>query len=47
MAFLDIHPRNPGHTLLIPMVHATSLADLPESTGGHMFVIAISVGLAV
>ena len=39
-AFMDIHPLVDGHLLVIPNVHATYLADLPEETGAHMFRIA-------
>ncbi len=30
MAFLDVRPLVPGHTLLVPKVHHETLADLPE-----------------
>ncbi len=30
LAFLDIHPLAPGHTMVIPKVHASTLADLPK-----------------
>ncbi len=30
MAFLDIHPRAPGHALVIPKYHAATLGELPE-----------------
>jgi len=31
MAFLDIHPVNAGHTLVVPKVHATNIFDIsPE-----------------
>lgn len=39
LAFLDIQPVNPGHVLVIPKVHAASLADLEPSTGGHLFQV--------
>jgi histidine triad (HIT) family protein len=39
-AFMDIQPVNPGHLLVIPIRHASSLADLDEDTGAHMFRIA-------
>ena len=29
LAFLDIHPVNPGHTLVIPKEHHTDLLDTP------------------
>ena len=31
VAFLDISPRNPGHTLVIPKKHYGSILDIPES----------------
>jgi histidine triad (HIT) family protein len=39
-AFLDIQPVNPGHIDVVPNAHASCLADLPEETGAHMFVVA-------
>ncbi|MDF1501223.1 MAG: HIT family protein [Anaerolineales bacterium] len=46
-AFLDIHPVNPGHTLVIPNVHAASIQDIPDDICGWMFVIGrdIDAGL--
>lgn len=32
MAFLDMHPINPGHTLIIPKKHATNVYDIPKET---------------
>ena len=32
IAFLDIHPVNPGHTLIIPRFHATNIYDIPKPT---------------
>lgn len=31
LAFLDIHPRNPGHTLLIPKKHYRWVWDIKEN----------------
>ncbi len=40
IAFLDLHPINPGHTLIIPKVHCQSLTELsPE-----LFVKVSEVG---
>jgi histidine triad (HIT) family protein len=33
VAFLDINPMTPGHTLVVPRVHAAGLADLDVETG--------------
>lgn len=30
IAFLDIHPRAPGHTMVIPKGHSATLIELPE-----------------
>ncbi len=35
-AFLDVMPRSPGHTLVIPKVKATGLTDIPESDLGRL-----------
>jgi len=43
LAFMDIHPVNPGHALVIPKNHATYLADLPANIGGEMFQAAMQV----
>lgn len=47
MAFLDIHPRNPGHTLVIPVAHYACLAELPESIRARMFTLAQHVVAAI
>ncbi|MDP3958175.1 MAG: HIT family protein, partial [bacterium] len=31
-AFLDIHPNNPGHTLIIPKHHAENIFDIEETS---------------
>ncbi|WP_435022023.1 HIT family protein [Tundrisphaera sp. TA3] len=43
VAFLDIHPVNPGHVLLVPKVHHATLADLPEDAASA--VAALMPGL--
>jgi histidine triad (HIT) family protein len=35
VAFLDIQPLNPGHTLLVPRSHHALLSDLPEELAAH------------
>jgi len=29
-AVLDVHPRAPGHTMVLPKVHAETILDLPD-----------------
>ncbi len=31
LAFLDIHPINPGHTLIAPKIHCQNLFDFPRA----------------
>jgi histidine triad (HIT) family protein len=35
VAFLDINPLNPGHTLLVPRSHHSHLAELPDELAAH------------
>ncbi len=37
VAFLDIHPKAPGHTMVLPKVHAETILDLPEEKVGRVF----------
>jgi histidine triad (HIT) family protein len=39
-AFMDIHPVNPGHVLVVPLYHAELLSGLDEPTLGHMLQMA-------
>ena len=38
-AFMDLHPINPGHMLVVPNRHATYLKDLDEEEGAQIFRI--------
>lgn len=37
IAFMDLHPINAGHLLVVPRAHAARLADLDERLGAAMF----------
>jgi histidine triad (HIT) family protein len=37
LAFLDIHPSAPGHTLIIPKAHVARVEDLPEEDARALF----------
>ena len=37
IAFLDIHPKAPGHTLLIPKNHYPWFVDVPENLSDELF----------
>ena len=47
LAFLDIRPLFPGHTLLIPKRHIVTLPDLPSSLIGPFFSVARDLARAV
>lgn len=37
IAFLDIHPVSPGHTLVIPKAHYDRFDDTPEEVAGDLY----------
>lgn len=47
LAFCDLNPVNPGHVLIIPKTHGVGLADLDESDGSRMFMVAQRVAAAL
>ena len=38
LAVLDVHPKAPGHTMILPKVHADNLLDLPDKKVGPVFL---------
>ncbi len=47
IALLDIHPVNPGHTLVIPKEHFATIFDTPAKTWGHVQETVHKVALAL
>ena len=47
VAFLSIGPRNPGHTLIVPVAHAENFLDLPAETMHHMTDVAKRIAGAI
>jgi histidine triad (HIT) family protein len=43
IAFLDVHPRAKGHTLVIPKAHASTLLDLPDEDIVPVFALVKQV----
>lgn len=43
IAFLDIHPRNNGHTLLIPKKHYTDFSELDDEILLHLHKITKNI----
>jgi diadenosine tetraphosphate (Ap4A) HIT family hydrolase len=46
-AFMDLHPINSGHTLVVPLEPAAYLADLDPETGAHLFKVAQRIAAAI
>jgi histidine triad (HIT) family protein len=47
LAFLDVNPLNPGHTLLVPRSHHPVLAELPEDLAAHAGALLPRISRAV
>ncbi|MFX1539840.1 MAG: HIT family protein [Promethearchaeota archaeon] len=47
IAFLDIRPINPGHTLVIPRSHVANLEALDPQLAGRLFQVAGQVAAAL
>lgn len=43
VAFVDVHPVTPGHTLVVPRDHARGLGDLDPEDGAAMMRVAMQV----
>jgi histidine triad (HIT) family protein len=40
IAFLDIQPMSPGHTLVVPKQHFETLFEIPEELAAHCLAVA-------
>lgn len=47
LAFLDIHPVNIGHTLVIPKVHSANLYDTPDETLSLLAPVIKKLSIAI
>ena len=47
LSFLDINPINPGHALIVPKTHTTTLFDVPADELQACIAVAQKVGKAV
>ncbi len=47
IAFMDIKPVTPGHLLVVPLEHASCLAELYRATGVRLFVVAQQLAAAL
>ena len=47
LAFMDIAPANPGHTLVIPKQHYRNIYDMPAEVGSKIMQVAIPLANAI
>ena len=47
LAFMDLFPAGPGHTLLIPKVHAENIFELDQATMGRIGAFSQTLATAV
>ncbi|HLD57119.1 MAG TPA: HIT family protein [archaeon] len=47
LAFLDINPRNPGHTVVITKRHYEVILDVPEKEAGKLFELVRKLSISV
>ena len=47
VAFMDINPANPGHTLVVPRQHVRDVFDIDEETGAAVMRAAVRVARAI
>ena len=47
LAFMDIAPANPGHTLVIPKQHYRNIFDMPAEVGSKIMQVAIPLASAI
>jgi histidine triad (HIT) family protein len=47
LAFMDLHPTNVGHTLVIPREHWETIYDIPEKLLANLFSVVKKVSVAV
>ncbi len=47
IAFMDIFPINPGHTLVVSKRHAARLSQLDADTAAHMMTVAQRIAQAI
>jgi histidine triad (HIT) family protein len=47
ISFMDIHPVNEGHILIIPKKHVELAIDIDDETSGKMFILAKKINTAL
>ena len=47
LAFMDLHPANAGHTLVVPREHWETIYDIPEKVLADLFAVVKRISFAV
>jgi histidine triad (HIT) family protein len=47
VAFMDYAPINPGHVLVVPIVHAENILETPDSTASELMIVAKKIAAAI
>ena len=47
LAFMDLHPANVGHTLVVPKEHWETVYDIPEKVLSNLFAVVKRISVAV
>ncbi|SFK42018.1 HIT family protein [Cellulomonas sp. KH9] len=47
VVFMDLHPVNPGHLLVVPRAHAVGLEDLDRVTGARVWTVGHDMARAL
>ncbi len=47
LAFMDIYPVHPGHTLVVPRTHVVNLASCPTELVGELFQLSARIAPAI
>lgn len=47
LAFMDLHPANVGHTLVVPKEHWETVYDIPEEVLSNLFAVVKRISVAV
>lgn len=47
VGFMDYAPNNPGHVLVVPLIHAREIHEMPDSTTRNMLSVARRITIAI
>lgn len=47
LAFLDVHPSSPGHTIVVPKKHVSTMFDLETNELGELYKKVCDIALSI